>query len=211
MNIHGSLLVSLNRRETQGGQMPKLARRIAIAVALLSTLGISNGQVTPDAVLTQVITEKSLSLRYAIEAGQAAIDACSANHLRAIAVIVDARGNTRLQMVGDRGNYNLLDEARRKARTAALMRRSTTAIQQALAANPTMRIPPDPDFLVIPGGVPFSAGSEIVGAIGIAGGSPELLNNCAQAGVDKLKEYLHPEEPRANASRAGASNPGTQH
>jgi uncharacterized protein GlcG (DUF336 family) len=172
-----------------------LSARSAVLAALLATLGTLKAQVAPDAVLTQVITEKSLSMRYEIEAADAAIGACAANQVHAIVVIVDARGNTKLQMVGDRGNYNLLDEARRKARTTALIRRSTATLQKALAANSNMRIPPDPDFLVIPGGVPFRAGSEIVGAIGVTGGAPELVDGCAQAGVEKLKQYLHPEEP----------------
>ena len=167
----------------------------AVSAALLAALKIASAQVAPDAVVTQAITEKSLALHYEIEAAEAAIDACAANHLRAIVVIVDARGNTKLQMVGDRGNYNLLDEARRKARTAALMRRSTIDLQQALAANPRMRIPPDSDFLIISGGTPIRAGSEIVAAIGVAGGAPEQMEGCAQAGADKLAPYLHPEPP----------------
>jgi uncharacterized protein GlcG (DUF336 family) len=155
-----------------------------------------NAQAAPDAVLSQVITEKSLSLHYEIDAANAVIDTCTQHHVHAIVVIVDNRGNTKLQMVGDRANYNLLDEARRKARTAALTRRSTAALQTSLAANPSFRIPPDPDFLLLPGGTPFRAGSEIVGAIGVSGGAPEVVDSCAQAGVDRLKQYLHPEESR---------------
>ena len=75
----------------------------AVWAVLLATLGTMNAQVAPDAVITQVITEKSLSMRYEIEAAEAAIDACAANQVHATVVIVDARGNTRLQMVGDRG------------------------------------------------------------------------------------------------------------
>jgi uncharacterized protein GlcG (DUF336 family) len=162
----------------------------------LLALGTGNAQVAPDAVRTQIITEKSLSLRYEIEAATAAVDACAANHVHPIVVIVDSRGNTKLQMVGDRSNYNLLDEARRKARTAAFMHQSTAALLRALNANPSMRIPPDPEFLVIPGGAPFRAGSEVVGAIGVAGGAPDLVDSCAEAAVNKLREYLHPEEER---------------
>jgi uncharacterized protein GlcG (DUF336 family) len=143
-----------------------------------------------------VITEKSISLRYEIDAAQTAVDTCALNSVRAIVVIVDTRGNTMLQMVGDRANYNLLDEARRKARTAVMTRRNTADLQKDLAANPKMRISPDPDFLVMPGGAPFRAGEEVVGAIGVAGGAPELVNSCAEAGIAKLKDYLHPQEVR---------------
>jgi uncharacterized protein GlcG (DUF336 family) len=167
----------------------------AVSAALLVALEIANAQVAPDAVVTQVISEKSLALHYEIEAAEAAIDACAANQVRAIVVIVDTRGNTKLQMVGDLGNYNLLDEARRKARTSALTRRSTAALQKSLAANQNMRIPPDTDFLVLPGGAIIRAGSEIIGAIGVAGGAPDVVDSCAQAGVEKLRPYLHPEEP----------------
>jgi uncharacterized protein GlcG (DUF336 family) len=169
--------------------------RAVASAAVVAGFSLLNAQVAPDAVLTHVITERSLSLRYEIESANAAIQTCALEHVHATVVIVDSRGNTKLQMVGDGGNYNLLDEARRKARTAVLMSRSTATLLKTLAANPNMHIPPDTDFLVVAGGVPFRAGSDMVGAIGVAGGPPEFVDGCAESAVEKLVQYLHPEEP----------------
>jgi len=178
--------------------MHRILKKIALPTFIFFVAQAVHAQ---DAVLSQTVTIKSLAMRYQIEAGEAAIGACAANQVHATVVIVDSAGNTRLQMVGDGGKYSFLEEARRKARTSAMMRQSTATLQKSLAANPAMRIPPDTDFLVIPGGVPIRAGSEVVGAIGVAGGEPQENDSCAQAGADKLKELLYPEESATTAPR----------
>jgi uncharacterized protein GlcG (DUF336 family) len=183
-----------------------LTRSAALAAFLVGVAEV-DAQAIQGPVLSQTITEQSLSLRYEIEAAETAVDLCEANHLHAVVVIVDSRGNTKLQMVGDQGNHNFLEEARRKARTAVMMRRSTGALKEALSANPSMRIPPDLDFLVVPGGIPFRTGSEVVGAIGVAGGEPALADQCAKAGINKLSPYLLPDEsgePQLNSPPSGA-------
>jgi uncharacterized protein GlcG (DUF336 family) len=174
-----------------GGMMIHCWKNWAAIAALSSALSAAGAQVAPEVVQTRLITEKSIAMRYEIEAAKAAIDACSSDHVRAVVVMVDSLGNTMLQMVGDRANYNLLDEARRKARTAAMTRRNTADLQKDLAANPKMRIPPDPDFLVMPGGAPFRAGEEVVGAIGVAGGGLEQDDKCAQTGIEEIGHLLH--------------------
>lgn len=184
--------------------MFQIFKSVTLPAAFVAAMSPVQAQVAPDAVLTQPVTLKSLSLKYQLEAGQAAIDACAANHVPATVVIVDSGGNVRMQMVSDDGHSSLLDEARRKAHTAASLRRSTTDLAKALATNPRMLIPPDPDTLIVGGGVPLRAGSDMVGAIGVAGGTPEENDRCAQAGVDQLNEYLHPEAPAANRQRQNA-------
>jgi uncharacterized protein GlcG (DUF336 family) len=172
-----------------GGLMIRCRKNWAGIAALSSALSAA-AQVAPEIVQTRLITEKSIAMSYEIEAAKAAIDACSLDHVRAVVVIVDSRGNTMLQMVGDRANYSLLDEARRKARTAAMTRRNTADLQKDLAANPKMRVPPDPDFLVLPGGAPFRAAQEVVAAIGVAGGGLEQDDKCAQMGIEEIRHLL---------------------
>ena len=109
-----------------------------------------------DAVVSQTTTIKSLAMRYQVESGEAAIDACAARQVRATVVIVDCAGNTRMQMIGDGGKYSFLEEARRKARTSAIASQSTTALQRALAANPNLGLPPIQSFWWPPAAFPSS-------------------------------------------------------
>lgn len=48
-----------------------------------------------------------------------------------------------------------------------------------------------PNISHIPGGVTIKAGDEVVGAIGVAGGADGNYDeNCARAGLDKIKDRL---------------------
>jgi uncharacterized protein GlcG (DUF336 family) len=84
-----------------------------------------------------------------------------------------------------------------------------TSVEQKMAvANPLMIVPPNAQDLIEPGGVPIRAGNIVIGGIGVEGGDPMEAEKCAQAGVDRLKEDLHPELPvadaRPNTEPAGA-------
>jgi uncharacterized protein GlcG (DUF336 family) len=43
--------------------------------------------------------------------------------------------------------------------------------------------------LAISGGLPIKAGDEVVGAVGVSG-SPGRDDECAQAGIDRVADYL---------------------
>jgi glc operon protein GlcG len=48
-----------------------------------------------------------------------------------------------------------------------------------------------PGFVTLGGGIPFSAGKEFLGAIGVSGGMPDQDAACAQAGIDAVKNLLN--------------------
>ena len=158
----------------------------------------------PGVVRTDVTTIRSLGMKYSMEAAQAALDACAVTNPHVAVVLVDTAGNIRLIMVADGADASLADNARRKGWTAVTLRQVTSVEQKMVEANPLMVVPPHSDDLIAPGGVPIRAGTQVIGGIGVEGGDPMEAEKCAQAGVEKLKEYLHPEVPAANRPRQNA-------
>ena len=47
-----------------------------------------------------------------------------------------------------------------------------------------------PGFVTLGGGIPFYAGKDFIGAIGVSGGMPDQDAACAQAGIDAVKSQL---------------------
>ena len=164
-------------------------------------------QVDPELVRTDVTTIRSLKFQYSMQAAQAALDACTATDPKVAVVIVDTQGNARLIMVADGAKSSLVENARRKALAAAQLRQVTSVEQKLIQSNPLLVIPPNSQELIEPGGVPIRAGSVVIGGIGVVGGDAMVAEKCAQAGVDKLNDVLHPEAPRPNAPRPGAPAP----
>lgn len=48
-----------------------------------------------------------------------------------------------------------------------------------------------PGFVTLGGGIPFSAGKDFLGAVGVSGGMPDQDAACAQAGIDAVKSLLN--------------------
>lgn len=47
-----------------------------------------------------------------------------------------------------------------------------------------------PGFVTLAGGIPFNAGKDFLGAVGVSGGMPDQDAACAQAGIDAVKSLL---------------------
>ncbi|HUO22192.1 MAG TPA: heme-binding protein [Caulobacteraceae bacterium] len=163
-----------------------LKTRMAMLAALLaSPVSVAHAQ--------SLITEKVLPLQIEIAAAQGAIDACAAGGFHVSAVVVDAYGNAKVMLIGDGTIFTTADSARRKAYTAIMMHRATSAIQAQLAANPGSPPPGDgnPEMLALAGGLPIKAGDQFVGGIGVGGAASLQDEKCAQAGIDKVQAVLH--------------------
>jgi glc operon protein GlcG len=75
-----------------------------------------------------------------------------------------------------------------KARSAALLKRPTKALQDALAAGGDgLRILGLPGAVPVEGGIPLVADGKIVGAIGVSGETSAQDAQCAQAGAATVK------------------------
>ncbi|HET7131538.1 MAG TPA: heme-binding protein, partial [Gammaproteobacteria bacterium] len=84
-----------------------------------------------------------------------------------------------------------IDMARGKAYTALVFRSSTLDFQKATASDP-VRAPQRnvPGILALGGGVPISAGGEIIGGVASSGSNQTTDDECARAGLAKAAELL---------------------
>ncbi len=75
-----------------------------------------------------------------------------------------------------------------KARSAALFKRPTKVLQDALAAGGEgLRVLKIQGAVPVEGGIPLVMEGKIVGAIGVSGGSSAQDAQCAKAGADAIK------------------------
>ena len=151
-------------------------------VALGSTTALAQG----------VRTEKALSLDLANQIASATVSACSANGHAVTATVVDRAGHVRAMQRADNAGPHTLEASRLKAYTSASARNTTLAMMEAAQKNPAAANLKDiPGFLLLGGGVPVRAGTEVIGAVGV-GGAPggHLDEQCAMAALEQVKAAL---------------------
>jgi uncharacterized protein GlcG (DUF336 family) len=89
----------------------------------------------------------------------------------------------------DGAGSHTVDSSRKKAYTAASLRRPTTELAELINKVPTLEALREMNehVLLLGGGLPIEIGGEIVGGIGV-GGAPgaHLDDACAQAGLDAI-------------------------
>ena len=112
-----------------------------------------------------------------------------------VVVVVDEHGLPIVLEKMDGVQNGSVTIAQGKAKTAALLRRSTKAVEDAVMGNPaaTPPAPPRnvllnlfPGFTPIQGGLPLLSGDQIMGAIGCSGGTAPQDEQVCKAGVDTL-------------------------
>jgi uncharacterized protein GlcG (DUF336 family) len=167
--------VARHRRHVVAG-FAMLAAGLLPAVGLAQTLPV----------------EKQLPAGLALEAASGAVEACQQQGYRVSATVVDRAGLVRVVLRADGAGPHTLDSSRRKAYTSASMRVRTLQLDERIRSDPASAGIRDIDQLLpLAGGVPISAGNEVVGAIGV-GGAPggDKDEACALAGIDKIKDRL---------------------
>jgi glc operon protein GlcG len=117
-------------------------------------------------------------------AGAAEREAVDAGLTMCIA-IVDDGGNLVLLERIDGTQFGSVDVAIAKARTAIAFRRATKIFEDRVAGgwNPMLGLP---GVIPIEGGVPLTVAGQIVGAIGVSGGTPAQDGQVAGAGAMAL-------------------------
>ena len=162
-----------------------LVRRFGLAAAIAASALVS---VPAGAAL---ILHKVLPLDIAKTIAETTIAACAAKGYAESAVVVDADGETIVQMRGDNAAPHTMENARRKAYTAMTFKQPTADYAKKLqdpnsVAHQQVTLP---NVIAIPGGQPIKAGDEIVGGVG-ASGSPGVDDDCVNAGLDAVKDQL---------------------
>jgi uncharacterized protein GlcG (DUF336 family) len=120
-------------------------------------------------------------------AAGAAAEARKNNWAMAIA-IVDPAGDLVYFQKGDGTQTGSVAVAIDKARSAALFKRPTKAFQETLAAGGDgLRVLGLSGAIAVEGGVPIVLNGQIVGAIGVSGGTAQQDGQCAQVGAASVR------------------------
>ena len=102
--------------------------------------------------------------------------------------VVDPGGNLVYFEKMDNTQLASVEVAIEKARSAALFKRPTKALQDTLAAGAEgLRVLRLAGAVPAEGGVPIVMEGNIVGAIGVSGGTYQQDGQCAKAAVDAIK------------------------
>jgi uncharacterized protein GlcG (DUF336 family) len=164
-----------------------LVRRFGFAAAIAAFVPFAYAAPAGAAL----IMHKVLPLDIAKTIAEGAVAACAAKGYAVSAVVVDADGETIVELRGDNAAPHTMENARRKAYTAMTFKQTTAEYAKKLldpnsVAHEQITLP---NVIAIPGGVPLKAGDEIVGGVG-ASGSPGVDEDCVNAGLDKVKDQL---------------------
>ena len=143
----------------------------------------------PRAGADELPKESLLPLSMATKAVQTALEACKKDGYRVSVSIVDRAGVLRAMGRADGAGSHTVDSSRKKAYTAASLRRPTTELAELIAKVPTLQAlrEMNPEILILGGGLPIDISGDVVGGIGV-GGAPgaHLDDACAQAGLDVI-------------------------
>lgn len=161
---------------------PTIIKASAVCLALFAAAASGQG----------VRTEKNMSLELANQIAAATVAACSANGYAVAATVVDRAGSVRAVQRADNAGPHTLGASLQKAFTSASAKNTTLAMMDGAQKNPAAaNLVHIPGFLLLGGGVPVKAGSEVIGAVGV-GGAPggHLDEQCAMVALDKVKDQL---------------------
>jgi uncharacterized protein GlcG (DUF336 family) len=165
----------------RGNQRARVAVAATLAGLLLSAGIIQAGDELPK--------ESVLPAGLATKAIHAAVEFCKKDGYRVTASVVDRAGVIRAMVRSDGAGPHTVESSRKKAFTAASLRRPTSELAEMIAKNPALQSlrEMDRNILILGGGLPIEINGEMVGGIGV-GGAPgaHLDDACAQAGLDAI-------------------------
>src|SRR5437868_2919196 len=129
-----------------------------------------------------------ISRENAEKAAAPAIAEAVKNHWTMAVAVVDPSGNLVYYEKMDNTQLGSANVAIDKARSAALFKRPTKALQDALAGGGDgLRLLRVQGAVPVEGGIPLIMEGKIVGAIGVSGATSAQDAQCAKAGADAIK------------------------
>jgi glc operon protein GlcG len=133
----------------------------------------------------QLRATKSLTLEGAKNIVAAAEAEAQKNNWGMAFAVVDAAGNLVLFHKGDAARPSNVEFAIAKARTAARFQRPTKSLDSSVSAGRLQLLAAD--ALPIEGGVPIVIDGQVIGAVGVSGGSSAQDAQVAMTGIAALK------------------------
>jgi uncharacterized protein GlcG (DUF336 family) len=162
--------------------------RILLALIAAGTLATP---IADTASAQQLVQRRDVSYAVALAIATGAVDACRALGFTSTAVVVVGRGgDTIIAASDDNARPHAMEAARRKAYTSRTFAITTTDFSKELPDRPARRAQVLlPNITSLDGGVPIRLGNDVIGGVGVAG-SPGKDEECAKAGLDKVKAAL---------------------
>ena len=142
-----------------------------------------------------ILNHRTIGVDLALKAATAALEAArSRGYPRTGVAVANRQGQIMVLLRSDEAGPHLLDSARRKAYTAASMNARTSKASKAIderSGEPDPHLVYLDEVLIVGGGVPIHAGSELIGAIGCAGAPGSIHDEeCADAGIAAITALL---------------------
>lgn len=135
---------------------------------------------------------KLLRPKIALQLAEAALESCREGGYQVAVAVVDRFGQPQVILRDRFAGSHTIDTATGKAWTSVSFRAPTLELDGRIASgelSPGLR--DIPDALFLGGGVPVLSAGSIVGGIGISGApSPQIDQDCAEAGIDAISEVL---------------------
>jgi uncharacterized protein GlcG (DUF336 family) len=134
----------------------------------------------------------SAPLSLAVDAAQTAITTCTdtASGVRVAVAVIDSAGVVRVAMSADGAAPGRVFLAARKALAAIEFKVPTSATTRQLVTDPALKTRVKPNMVVSAGAVPLIVAGQLLGAIGVAGGTAAQDERCAIAGAARILEKL---------------------
>jgi uncharacterized protein GlcG (DUF336 family) len=163
----------------------KTISRLATIVAVPVMIGTG-------AASAETLSTHRIPALLAAEAANEVVAACGRQGYHETAVVLDADGATIAVLRGDGAGIHTLDSAHDKAYTAVTFRNDTLALaERAKGEDSIAPLAKLPHVMFFGGGVVIKLGDEVIGGIGAAGApGAKLDDNCARAGLDKIRDRL---------------------
>ncbi len=129
---------------------------------------------------------------FAVEAATETVAVCARQGYHETAIVLDADGATIVGLRGDGAGIHTLDSAYDKAYTSVSFKNDTIALAaRAKGEESIAPLAKLPHIMFFGGGVVIKLNDEIIGSIGAAGApGAKLDDNCARAGLDKIRDRL---------------------
>lgn len=129
-----------------------------------------------------------IGVEAAKKAAEAALAEAVKNHWTMAVAVVDPAGTLVYYEKMDNTQNGSAQVAINKARSAALFKRPTKAMQDALASGGAgLRVMALEGAVPVEGGVPLMSDGKVIGAIGVSGDTSEHDGQCAQAGAATIR------------------------
>lgn len=153
-------------------------KKLSVICALITFTGAAWAQQASYGPAVNLETAKKVAASAALEAKK--------NNFKMAIAIVDNHGFPIYFEMSDDTQTGSANIAIQKARTAAMFRRSTKALEDGVAGgrNALLSIP---DVVMLEGGEVLIVDGKVVGAIGVSGGSSAQDGQVARAGTAVIK------------------------